>query len=330
MRTGCSSSTFGSGWCSPSAIGISKRREQTGRPWRRPAQIAVVDRARLYRREPADHRPSRCRRAPKHGRPAPQAAVRFAAAGRVLAARPRLAGGRLLSPQHLRPAPTAAWARQPVPADEHERPARPARRSAATHGSASSSNGRSCRRPTWSATAAASMSRSATPAMARAAGRGWRVRRSCRPRRRNARKTSTTAVRIHNCAVMSTRGAHLVHGDRGSRRAGACSRGCLRPAFASVLDRIDSKLESGGIDATLPDGSRRRLGFHGPGPSSPAASSTAGSLWSASPFPARSAGTRRGSSANGHRRTRCLCSSCSASTPFPWASSAAPRVPRAG
>ena len=38
------------------------------------------------------------------------------------------------------------------------------------------------------------------------------------------------------------------------------------PGFKQVLDQIHARLTHGGIDARLPDGSRRKLGFHGPGP----------------------------------------------------------------
>ena len=65
---------------------------------------------------------------------------------------------------------------------------------------------------------------------------------------------------------MSTRGAHLVHGDKRFTTGGGLVARLIAPAFASVLAPIDQKLRSGGIDATLPDGSRRRLGFHAPGP----------------------------------------------------------------
>ena len=65
---------------------------------------------------------------------------------------------------------------------------------------------------------------------------------------------------------MSTRGAHLVHGDRGFTTGGGLVARMIAPAFAGVLDRIDRRLERGGIDVTLPGGKRRRLGFHAPGP----------------------------------------------------------------
>ena len=40
----------------------------------------------------------------------------------------------------------------------------------------------------------------------------------------------------------------------------------LAPAFKQVLDKVDAGLVAGGIDATLPDGRRRRLGFRTDGP----------------------------------------------------------------
>ncbi len=40
----------------------------------------------------------------------------------------------------------------------------------------------------------------------------------------------------------------------------------LGPIFHKLLDRIDRGLESGSLEATLPDGSRRLLGGRGPGP----------------------------------------------------------------
>jgi cyclopropane-fatty-acyl-phospholipid synthase len=65
---------------------------------------------------------------------------------------------------------------------------------------------------------------------------------------------------------MSSRGAHLVHGDRGFTTGGGLVARLAAPAFARLLDRIDAQLERGGIDVTLPAGDRRRLGFHAPGP----------------------------------------------------------------
>lgn len=61
---------------------------------------------------------------------------------------------------------------------------------------------------------------------------------------------------------MSTRGEHLVRADRGFSTGGSLIGRALAPAFRSVLDILDRRLDTGGIDATLPDGSRRRIGFH--------------------------------------------------------------------
>lgn len=65
---------------------------------------------------------------------------------------------------------------------------------------------------------------------------------------------------------MSTRGEHLVRADRRFSTGGLALLKPLAPAFRILLDRIDAGLVSGGIDATLPDGSRRRLGFRADGP----------------------------------------------------------------
>jgi cyclopropane-fatty-acyl-phospholipid synthase len=65
---------------------------------------------------------------------------------------------------------------------------------------------------------------------------------------------------------MATRGQHLVHGDRGFATGGGLAGRLLAPAFAKVLDQIDNRLASGGIAATLPDGSERRIGFRSAGP----------------------------------------------------------------
>jgi cyclopropane-fatty-acyl-phospholipid synthase len=65
---------------------------------------------------------------------------------------------------------------------------------------------------------------------------------------------------------MSTRGAHLVQGDRGFTTGGGLLGRMVAPAFAALVDSIDRRLEFGGIDATLPGGERRTLGLRGPGP----------------------------------------------------------------
>jgi cyclopropane-fatty-acyl-phospholipid synthase len=65
---------------------------------------------------------------------------------------------------------------------------------------------------------------------------------------------------------MATRGAHLLRADR-SFVTGAGPVGRLAaPAFSRVLDQLHERLRKGGINATLPDGTRRRIGFHRPGP----------------------------------------------------------------
>jgi cyclopropane-fatty-acyl-phospholipid synthase len=65
---------------------------------------------------------------------------------------------------------------------------------------------------------------------------------------------------------MSTRGEHLVRADRGFATGGGLVARLTAPAFAKVLDQIDRRLGIGGIEVTLPDGSRRRLGFRARGP----------------------------------------------------------------
>src|ERR1700746_2454493 len=72
---------------------------------------------------------------------------------------------------------------------------------------------------------------------------------------------STSRVRIHNSAVMSTRGEHLVRADRRFAPGGGFIARLSAPAITRVLDEIDRRLKVGGIDAMLPDGSKRRLGF---------------------------------------------------------------------
>ena len=64
---------------------------------------------------------------------------------------------------------------------------------------------------------------------------------------------------------MSTRGEHLVRADRGFATGGGTLARLAAPALSKVLDQIDRRLEVGGIDLSLPDGSKRRLGFHSKG-----------------------------------------------------------------
>ena len=66
---------------------------------------------------------------------------------------------------------------------------------------------------------------------------------------------------------MSTRGEHLVRADRGFATGGGTFARLAAPAFSKVLEEIDRRLVTGGLEATLPDGSKRRLGFHATGPS---------------------------------------------------------------
>ena len=65
---------------------------------------------------------------------------------------------------------------------------------------------------------------------------------------------------------MSTRGEHLVRADRRFATGGGRLARLIAPAFSKVLDEIDRRLASGGIEATLPGGDKRRLGFNGKGP----------------------------------------------------------------
>ena len=64
---------------------------------------------------------------------------------------------------------------------------------------------------------------------------------------------------------MSTRGEHLVRADRAFATGGGTLAKLATPAFAKLLDEIDRRLQSGGLEVTLPDGSRRRFGFRAPG-----------------------------------------------------------------
>jgi cyclopropane-fatty-acyl-phospholipid synthase len=64
---------------------------------------------------------------------------------------------------------------------------------------------------------------------------------------------------------MSTRGEHLVRADRRFATGGSMIARFTAPAITRLLDEIDRRLASGGLEATLPDGSKRRLGFREPG-----------------------------------------------------------------
>ena len=65
---------------------------------------------------------------------------------------------------------------------------------------------------------------------------------------------------------MATRGEHLVRADRRFATGAGLLGRIAAPSFKRVLDRIHERLECGGIEATLPDRSPRRIGFHHPGP----------------------------------------------------------------
>lgn len=65
---------------------------------------------------------------------------------------------------------------------------------------------------------------------------------------------------------MATRGEHLVRADRRFATGAGLLGRVAAPGFRQVLDQIHARLQHGGIDARLPDGTGRRLGFRGPGP----------------------------------------------------------------
>ncbi len=65
---------------------------------------------------------------------------------------------------------------------------------------------------------------------------------------------------------MATRGEHLVRADRRFATGAGIIGRIAAPAFKRVLDHLHDRLERGGIEASLPDGRDRRIGFHRPGP----------------------------------------------------------------
>ena len=65
---------------------------------------------------------------------------------------------------------------------------------------------------------------------------------------------------------MASRGEHLVRADRGFVTGGGWLGRLAAPLFAQVVDQLDARLERGGFEGTLPDGTQRRVGFHAPGP----------------------------------------------------------------
>ncbi len=65
---------------------------------------------------------------------------------------------------------------------------------------------------------------------------------------------------------MASRGHHLVTADRHFATGVGLVGRVAGPLFARVVEGLDERLLSGGLDAALPDGTRRRVGFHAPGP----------------------------------------------------------------
>src|SRR4029450_11227966 len=65
---------------------------------------------------------------------------------------------------------------------------------------------------------------------------------------------------------MASRGEHLVRADRRFATGAGLIGRLAAPGFKRVLDLIHDRLDHGGIDVTLPDGSRQRIGFRRPGP----------------------------------------------------------------
>ena len=65
---------------------------------------------------------------------------------------------------------------------------------------------------------------------------------------------------------MATRGEHLVRADRRFATGAGLLGRIAAPGFKRVLDHLHDRLERGGIEARLPDGSHRRMGFRLPGP----------------------------------------------------------------
>ena len=67
-------------------------------------------------------------------------------------------------------------------------------------------------------------------------------------------------------APASHRGKHLVQADRGFLTGNGLFARAMGAGFERILRRIDTGLEYGAIDGTLPDGTRRMLGGRRPGP----------------------------------------------------------------
>ncbi len=65
---------------------------------------------------------------------------------------------------------------------------------------------------------------------------------------------------------MASRGQHLVNADRRFVTGAGIIGRLSAPAFKRIVDQLHHRLKVGGIEAVLPDGSSRRVGFHAPGP----------------------------------------------------------------
>ena len=65
---------------------------------------------------------------------------------------------------------------------------------------------------------------------------------------------------------MASRGEHLMRAGRSFGSGSGVLGRLFARGFKQLLDVLDQRLASGGIEATLPDGTRRRIGFHAPGP----------------------------------------------------------------
>ena len=65
---------------------------------------------------------------------------------------------------------------------------------------------------------------------------------------------------------MASRGQHLVRSGLRFASGSSLLGRLIGPAFAKLLDQLHDRIRQGGIEATLPDGSQRRIGFHRHGP----------------------------------------------------------------
>ncbi len=65
---------------------------------------------------------------------------------------------------------------------------------------------------------------------------------------------------------MLQRGKHLVAADRGFAKGGGFFASLFTGGFNKLLDRLDTGIREGRIEAILPDGSSRTVGGHGEGP----------------------------------------------------------------